>query len=179
MLKRFTRSVDLTPVILVLSIFILSIFLLSVTGPAYAETDRASNLADPGTAGSDLENKRKNWQFILGAGVGYISKYQGSDNYETIPVPIISADYKRGLFFANLHNGIGSYFFQGRNYKIGMSVGYAQGRDEDDDFEKLRGMGDIDDSATANFLGEYDFGIARVSAGIRVMEFVLHWRCPR
>ena len=110
--------------------------------------------------------EEKNWNFSVGGGVMYGPAYEGSDKYVAIPLPDISVEYKNGLFFANVWDGIGSYPLQGENYKVGMSIGLALGRDEDDDIDNLRGMGDIDMGAAANLMGEYDFGFAKLSGKI-------------
>lgn len=104
-----------------------------------------------------------NWQFELGAGAMFAPKYEGSDNYTVTPIPHISAEYKEGLFFANPFDGIGSYPLRGENYKVGAAIGVDFGRQDDDDKDNLRGMGDIDMSATANLLGEYDIGPLKLS----------------
>lgn len=107
-----------------------------------------------------------NWNFTLGAGALYGAAYEGSDKYVVTPIPDISAEYKDGLFFANVFDGIGSYFLQGENYKVGASIGLDFGRDEDDDKKNLQGMGDIDMGPTANLMGEYSFGPVQLSGKI-------------
>ncbi len=108
----------------------------------------------------------KDWQFELGGGVMYGSKYDGSDENETKALPFASADYKDGLFFANIWDGVGSYPIKGENYKLGGSVGFAPGRKENDDAKNLRGMGDIDSEVTANLKGEYMIGPVQISGDI-------------
>lgn len=125
-------------------------------------------LALSGTAHAQQEpvQEVKNWRYTLGAGVGYAPTYEGSDEYDVLPVPVVNIEYKDGLFFGGTRNGIGSYPLRGEHYKVGASVGYVSGRDEDDDKKNLRGMGDIDASPTANLLAEYDFGIAQVTGKV-------------
>lgn len=110
--------------------------------------------------------KKSDWNFAAGAGVIYSPTYEGSDNYRIIPIPAISADYKDGLFFANVWDGVGSYPIQGQNYKLGGAIGLDLGRDESDDRKNLRGMGDIDMSPTANLMGEYGFGSLKLSGKV-------------
>ncbi|AHJ12182.1 MipA/OmpV family protein [Sulfurospirillum multivorans] len=107
----------------------------------------------------------ENWAFALGGGVMYRAKYEGSNNYHAILIPDISASYKEGLIFANW-NGIGGYPIYGENYKIGASIGPSFGREEKDDRENLRGMGDIDMGLIVNLLGEYNFGLMKLSGKI-------------
>jgi MipA family protein len=107
--------------------------------------------------------KKEGWNFEAGAVAMYGPAYEGSDKYEVEALPNISVDYEDGLFFANPFDGIGSYPIQGEDYKLGASLGYEFGRDEKDDKKNLRGMGDIDSSATANLMGEYEFGPIEIS----------------
>lgn len=134
-----------------------SAFVMIGTGTAQAEGWNAlmSHFQTPTPNTAEATN---NWTYKLGGGVGYAPEYEGSDNYTALPVPIAQAEYKDGLFFADLQDGIGSYPVQGDGYKLGGSLGYAFGRDEDDDNDNLDGMGDVDGSATANLMGEYQVG---------------------
>jgi outer membrane protein len=109
------------------------------------------------------QKEEGNWVFELGGGAIYGTEYEGSDEYEVKALPYITAEYKDGLFFANPFDGIGSYPLRGENYKLGASIGVDFGRDEDDS-DDLRGMGDIDMSATVNLMGEYDLGALKFSA---------------
>jgi outer membrane scaffolding protein for murein synthesis (MipA/OmpV family) len=108
----------------------------------------------------------ENWKFELGGGVMYGPKYDGSDNYEVKVLPAASVEYKNGLFFASIWDGIGSYFLQGENYKVGASIGYNFGREESDDKDNLRGMGDIDSGVAATLKAEYSFGPVDLSGEV-------------
>lgn len=120
-----------------------------------------------GPAHAQQPTDQNDWQFTLGAGAVYAPKYEGSDDFEVKAIPVANADYKDGLFFANLRDGIGSYPLRGENYKIGAAIGYQFGRDESDDRDNLRGMGDVDESAVANILASYDLGqIAQISGKV-------------
>lgn len=124
----------------------------------------------PEGASIHTTEQASDWQYVVGVGAGYMPVYEGSDEFEVIPVPVLSAEYKNGLFFANVRHGIGSYPLRGEHYKLGLSIGYGSGRDEKDDRKNLQGMGDIDPSATANLLAEYDWAMfkfsAKLSAGL-------------
>ncbi len=135
---------------------------LALSGQARAQNwdsyvDTAPAAAQPAAPASS------NWEYTLGAGAGYAPAYEGSDKYKALPVPVVSVDYKDGLFFANTGDGIGSYPLQGKNYKLGAAIGYSIGRDESDDRKNLNGMGDVDGSATAQLLGEYTLGVVQVT----------------
>lgn len=139
---------------------------LALTGNAHAQQWYSNTQQAEPAAQSVQSPEESDWSFTLGGGVGYAPVYEGSDEYDVLPVPIVNVEYKDGLFFGNVRNGIGSYPLRGENYKVGASVGYAPGRDESEDRKNLRGMGDVDASATANLLAEYDFGLALVSGKV-------------
>ncbi len=126
-------------------------------------------LDNPGSAPGHLSQppaNDKDWIFTTGAGAIYGPAYEGSDKFVVTPLPDVSVEYKNGLFFANIWDGIGSYPLQGENYKVGASIGWMPGRDENDDKKNLRGMGDIDMEAILNLMGEYDIGHIKISGKV-------------
>lgn len=135
------------------SLFSLTLF-ATLSIHAHAET-----LAAP-------QPDKKDWQFEVGGGMMYGAKYDGSNNYETKLLPFASAEYKDGLFFASIWDGIGSYPIRGENYKLGGSVGSSHGRKESDDAKNLRGMGDIDTEVTVDIKGEYMMGPVQISGDV-------------
>ena len=142
------------------------VFYLALAGNAHAQQWYSSTQQAAPSTQSVESVKKSDWSFIVGAGIGYAPTYEGSDEYDVLPVPVVNVEYKDGLFFANVYDGIGSYPLRGENYKVGASIGYAPGRDESDDRKNLSGMGDVDASATANLLAEYDFGVAQLSGNV-------------
>lgn len=116
--------------------------------------------------GARPEEAGTGWDVSVGGGALYGPAYEGSDKYRVSPLPDISVAYANGLFFANIWDGIGSYPLQGENYKVGASVGFSMGRQEDDDKDNLRGMGDVDMGATLNLLGEYGFDELHISGKV-------------
>jgi MipA family protein len=141
--------------------------LIAMQGPVAHADDVWSGQIQESVQKGGLSQKKEigNWKFEVGGGAMYGTKYEGSDQYELRAVPQISAEYKEGLFFANPADGIGSYPLQGENYKVGASIGLDFGRSEDDS-DDLRGMGDVDMSATANLMGEYDSGPIKFTAKV-------------
>ena len=95
-------------------------------------------------------------QVTVGAMGLYKPEYEGSDDYEFSALPNFDVRYEDRVFF-NMRDGFGANALVGENYKLGASIGYNLGRDEDDS-DDLNGMGDIDGGATANLLGEYRLG---------------------
>lgn len=137
---------------------------IALTGNAHAQ--QWYNTTQSAPAVQKPPQETKDWNYTLGAGVGYAPTYEGSDEYDAIGIPVVNIDYKDSLFFGNFRDGIGSYPVRGENYKVGASIGYEGGRDESDDRKNLSGMGDVDASATANLLAEYDLGIAQVTGKV-------------
>lgn len=147
---------------------VIGVCYFGVAGSAHAQQlYNTSPQAAPAAQPAEKVETKKNWNFAIGGGVGYAPTYEGSDEYHVLPIPVVSIDYKKGLFFANVRNGIGSFPLQGKNYKVGASVAYASGRKEDDDNKNLHGMGDLDASATANLLAEYNFGPVQLSGKVK------------
>ena len=132
---------------------------------ADAARTSSSSQAEPQN-GSESQARGKAWKISAGIGPIYRPAYEGSDNYEMIPLPDITVEYEKGLFFMNIWDGVGSYPLRGENYKAGASVGVSWGRRESDDRDNLRGMGDIEIGPTANLLGEYRLGPVRLSGKI-------------
>lgn len=83
-------------------------------------------------------------------------KYEGSDEFAVSPIPFVSFTWK-DLVFLNLKHGLGVYAYRTDNFQLGISIGYAQGRDEDDS-SRLRGLGDIDGAARGHLFAKYSFG---------------------
>lgn len=142
------------------------VMLAAMSASAHAEDDGWPTRQAEQQDGSAAQPGTRNWDVSVGGGALYGPAYEGSDRYKVAPIPDVSVSYKEGLFFANIWDGIGSYPLMGEDYKVGASVGYAPGRQEDDDRDTLRGMGDIDGGATANLMGEYSFGQITASGKI-------------
>src|SRR5699024_10070201 len=66
----------------------------------------------------------------LGLGVAALPQYQGSDDYEAEPVPIVDAQY--GRFFIKSGEGIGMNIIKTPTFIAGASIDVMSGYDEDD-----------------------------------------------
>jgi outer membrane scaffolding protein for murein synthesis (MipA/OmpV family) len=104
----------------------------------------------------------RDWSVRIGALGVYAPAYEGSDEYELRGFPLIDVTF-RDTFFVNAHRGVGAYVWNRNTLKLGLSVGYTFGRDEDES-DDLRGLGDIDDGATANVLFSWTIGDADLDA---------------
>jgi len=86
-------------------------------------------LASAGTVGSvkaQTQNATPNQDHIvLGVGVAATPAFQGARHTRVLPLPAI--DIRKGLFAANLRNGIGFIPISTEHFEIGASVVFVQG----------------------------------------------------
>ncbi len=92
----------------------------------------------------------------------YKPAYGGSDDYELKGFPLIDIKF-RDRFFLSVPKGLGAYVLNRDDFKLGLSIGYTFGRDEDNSSD-LRGLGDIDNGATANVLFKWTIGDVALDA---------------
>lgn len=136
-------------------LFALFIFVLGVclsSSAAFAQTSGNSPV------------KSGEWDITLGAGVMFVPEYEGADELAPLPIPLVDITW-RDTVFLNTRNGLGTYLISTDQYRLGVSVGYAPGRDEDDS-DRLRGLGDVDHAARGHLFGSYSFGPVRLHADI-------------
>lgn len=120
--------------------FLLLLAAVVLTGtPALAETDgRRSIEADIGVIGY------------------YGAEYLGGDDNELRAFPII--DIKYAQYFLNGLKGVGIGAEPADGLIIGAGIAYAFGRDQDD-ADRLEGLGDIDSGARLNLFGSYEIPV--------------------
>lgn len=97
-----------------------------------------------------------NWDVTVGGGALVLPEYEGSDEYEVLPVPYVDASYKEILTF-NPFEGLRYNVFREGGLTLGPGLGFDFGR-EDDEGDRLRGMGDIDPTIEGQFFVNYEFG---------------------
>lgn len=96
--------------------------------------------------------------FELGAGAMVAPDYEGSDDYDIAPVPVVEIAYKDRLRLTTMDGpGIFGTPYKHEDFSIEVGVLYDAGRDEDDN-GALRGLGDLDVGAVAVGRLIYDFG---------------------
>lgn len=111
------------------------------------------------------------WQVFLGAGVVSMPEYPGSDDQETVGVPLISVNYKRfflgGTPGSPSPGGLGLYLYQGDSLSIGAALSHDidDPREESDD-ARLRGLGDIDASTHGTLFMNYERDWYSMSASV-------------
>lgn len=106
------------------------------------------------TARFEKQTNERNWSLIVGAGAGYEPRYEGSDEFEATPLPVILFTYGDWLEINPL--GVTVTPFEQGGFSVSGKVGYETGRDEDDQ-DRLKGLGDIDFAATVGAKATYEW----------------------
>jgi outer membrane scaffolding protein for murein synthesis (MipA/OmpV family) len=94
------------------------------------------------------------WRVVLGTAAETQPVYSGAAAYKVQGGPVINIQYT-DLAFASTGDGIGVNFLRGDHYRIGAAVAYDLGRKERDDYNNLRGMGDISVAPAAKLFASY------------------------
>ncbi|WPZ33795.1 MipA/OmpV family protein [Thalassobaculum sp. OXR-137] len=110
-----------------------------------------ASVALPGVASA-----QDDWEFVIGAGVGYGSKYEGSDEMEAMFLPVVDVTWKDTVYLST-EDGLGAVVYDDNNFTVNVGFNYDWGREESDSSD-LRGLGDVDGAVTANLSLEYDIG---------------------
>jgi len=107
--------------------------------------------------------EKSDWEFKLGAGMGYSPDYEGSDDYEAQFMPNVEITWKDRVNLSM--GGLMVDVYQGENLTLGLGAGMSESRKESDN-EALRGLGKIDSSIDGVLYGSYDLEIAELEASI-------------
>lgn len=99
---------------------------------------------------------RDAWVFEVGGGVGYGSKYEGSDEMEVMFLPVLGITWNDTVYLTT-EDGLGAVVYDDNDLTVNISLNYEWGRDESDSSD-LKGLGDVDGAATANLALEYEVG---------------------
>jgi len=95
----------------------------------------------------------KDWQVTLGAGAFYQPEYEGADEYEVSPLPYFNVKYKDIVEFTP--RALDVNLLRHGGFKAGAGIGVNFGREEDD-ADRLDGLGDIDPTAEGRLFVGYD-----------------------
>ena len=120
------------------------------------EAETGSDDGDAPAAGDIERDEDRVWSFRLGVAGGVKPAYQGADEYDAEPFPIVDVRWGR-LIFLNDREGVGFNIANGRHLRAGVAITYDRGRDEDDS-ARLLGLGDVD--GTIEFGGLLVFTVA-------------------
>ena len=132
--------------------------LAAAPAPAAAQdTDIIRQMLDALT----FDSVMKDWDITLGAGASVVPEYEGSDEFTVRPLPQVDIVW-RDRVFLNMQRGLGVYALNGPSWRLGGSIGFDPGRDEDDS-DHLTGLGDVDAAAQAQLFGAYRLGAFSLS----------------
>ncbi|KXG84149.1 MipA/OmpV family protein [Agrobacterium bohemicum] len=92
------------------------------------------------------------WSLVIGGGGMYRPEYEGSEKLQINPVPVVLFTY--GEWLKIDPSGISVRAFERDGFSLSGKVGYEMGRDEDD-ADRLNGLGDIDLAATIGARAAY------------------------
>ncbi|WP_179221769.1 MipA/OmpV family protein [Inquilinus limosus] len=118
----------------------------------------------PAVAQEAPDAGRGDWSFVLGGGALVRPSYEGSDKFSVSPLPFVSINW-RDRVFLEMGRGLGVNVVRTDALRLGVSVGLAPGRDEDDE-DHLRGLGDIDAAARGHVFGSYSFGMVQLGLDV-------------
>lgn len=126
-----------------------SLFIVTAVAVA-CQTDPAGAQEASGDAGD--------WHIETGAGVIFSLDYEGSDDYEASPVPVLEINWKDRVALTTKGGpGLIGTPVLGENYRVDMGLRYDFGRDEDDN-DALQGLGDLEVGAIGVLKASYEFG---------------------
>lgn len=114
-----------------------------------------------GAAAQQAPAAEKAWSVTISGGASFQPDYEGSNDYEVSPLPLLMVSYKDLVFLrgpmlgANLFTWRGAR--EGDKLQIGPVMRYQMGRDQDDN-DALQGMGDIDGGIEAGAFVSYNTG---------------------
>ncbi|MDW9377926.1 MipA/OmpV family protein [Sinorhizobium meliloti] len=110
-----------------------------------------------------VEKPERNWSLIVGAGGIYEPENEGGDEFEVQAVPFIVFTY--GEWLEIDPRGVTITPFRQDGFALSATVGYEGGRDEDD-ADRLDGLGDIDFAATVGAKVSYDWNGLELYAAV-------------
>ncbi|OYX10304.1 MAG: hypothetical protein B7Z15_13725, partial [Rhizobiales bacterium 32-66-8] len=139
-----------------------SVMLLSATGASAADVYPAS------PAPAMAAPAKEDWYLTLGVSARAEPQYPGSDTYQARFAPVISLKRASGLTaFDSIDDNPSIALFDTGKFRIGATGKIDFGRDEDD-ADKLRGLGNVDPSLEIGAFTEfYPWDWLRLRAELR------------
>jgi outer membrane scaffolding protein for murein synthesis (MipA/OmpV family) len=94
------------------------------------------------------------WRRVLGVAAETQPVYEGAAAYRVQAGPVINIQFS-DIAFLSTGDGLGVNFLRGDHYRIGAAIVYDRGRLERDDYNNLRGMGNINAAPVAKLFASY------------------------
>ena len=91
---------------------------------------------------------------IVGLGADVAPLYSGARADRVLGGPVINISYK-DIAFVSTGDGIGYNILRGDHYQVGAAMAYDLGRNEQQDLNNLRGLGDIGAAPVAKLYGTW------------------------
>ncbi|MDW9624417.1 MipA/OmpV family protein [Sinorhizobium meliloti] len=102
-----------------------------------------------------MRGKLHDWKVTAGFGAVYLPEYEGSDEYEVQPFPLVSAQFGDRVFLDT--DGLKVDLWKQSGFRFAITGGADLGRKEDDSYY-LRGLGDIDPGGVVGGLVSFETG---------------------
>ena len=158
----------------ILSLFVttlLSVVLFAGTTLAADDTPDKAGLwsgvaekIDEAPGYEDPKDNAREWVLSIGLVSGFSPDYEGSNDYSFGFGPNISASWQNMIFYKG--ETLGANLIRGKNFKAGPILSFSSGRDEDDN-DKLKGLGDVDGSTEVGGFVSYRKRSLRFRAEVR------------
>ncbi|OEU75589.1 MAG: hypothetical protein BA869_10765 [Desulfuromonadales bacterium C00003107] len=90
----------------------------------------------------------------LGLGVAAVPDYEGSDDYEAVPIPYVSVTWESGRFIRLSGNRLGANILAGGTWQFGPVLQFRSKRDDDVDNSAVSKLRKVDNAVEAGaFVG--------------------------
>lgn len=127
-----------------------------------ADLYESGEAAIPPTAAFDegrfggIRQKLSDWDVMVGAGAIYAPKFEGSDEFEIVPIPMVSATFGRVTIDPG---GLSVNVLESNGFKFAVTGGYELGGGrKESDSRHLRGLGNIDAGGVVGGQVSYEMG---------------------
>lgn len=95
----------------------------------------------------------KDWKVSIGGGLYFRPEYQGSSEYEWLPVPYFDVVYKDTIFL-NIKDGLKANLYKQHGFTFAAGFDYDRGRDNEDN-ARLDGFNKIDGTLEGVLYAKY------------------------
>lgn len=113
-----------------LTLAALSFDALAFDAPARAASDLEAAPPDGADLGTTAPEREDSDHWTLGVGAAVAPRFQGSDEFQVQPLPLV--DVKYGRFFARLGDGVGVNVIETPTIAAGVALDWMWGYDGDD-----------------------------------------------